>query len=106
MSKTEPKKYTEEDMKATWIKGKIQGRKEAEEYLQARINQISITNRQLLLEIMRLDKIEPVNGICLTYRYAEKLVRVLRKKKMRGYANHLKSIINKSNQIDMGQLNR
>ena len=54
-----PKLYTEDEYQAARLKG----RKEAEEYLQARIDNICKTNRQLLLEIMRLDRIEPVVGV-------------------------------------------
>lgn len=79
--------------------GKKEGRKEAEEYLQKRINRVCISNHQLLLEIFRLDWSEPVTGVLVPYKYAEKLVRKLRKNNMLGYAERLEEYIVKSNPI-------
>lgn len=91
------KTYTEWDILAA----RRQGKKEAEECLQKRINLIYITNHQLIVEILRLDYEMPVTGVLVPYKYATKLVRKLKKNKMRGYADRLQKFINQSNPIDV-----
>lgn len=86
---------------AELLAAKLQGKKEAEEFLQKRINFICITHHQLLVEIMRLDWETPVACVHVPYTYAEKLIRKLRKNKMYGYANRLQGFIDKSNPIDL-----
>lgn len=78
-----------------------QGKKDAEEFLQQRINNIYITNHNLLVEILRLDWCKPVTGVLVPYAYVEKLIRKLRKNKMFGYAKRLELFIKNSNPIEV-----
>ena len=89
------KTYTAKDVQAA----RRRGRQEAEEFLQARITQICITNHNLLIEILRLDAAEPVTGVLLPYSYAWKLHRKLKSNNMLGYARRLKGYIENSNPI-------
>ena len=61
------KTYTAEDLLAAKLQGRLQGRKEAEEYLQRRIDNVCKTNYQLLVEIMWLDRTELVAGVFIPY---------------------------------------
>ena len=72
---TEYRIYTATQLRAARKKG----RKEAEEYLQERINNIIIANNNLLKEIMRIDREFPVTGVLITYSFADKLFRKLKK---------------------------
>jgi len=91
------KAYTAEDLRAARIRGIIQGRAEAEEYLQGRMNKICASNHQLLVEIMRLDLNEPVVAVSVPRKFAEGLVYKLRKRDKRDWqAKMLKFYMNKS----------
>jgi len=101
LSDNNQKTYTAEDVLAA----RLQGRREAEEFLQARITQICNTNHQLLVEIMRLDKTEPVVGVMIPYKFAEKVIRKLRKKNANDWhAKQIKYYMNKSDQDVFGDV--
>lgn len=105
MSKSQPKTYTVEDMKAAWLRGKIQGRKEAEEFLQARINRVCITNHKLLVEIFRLDLNEPVVAVAIPYKFAQMCVHKLRKKNSKNWhARMIKYYMNRSDRAVFGNV--
>jgi hypothetical protein len=87
------KTYTAKDIAVA----REQGRKEAEEYLQRRINNVYITNHNLLVEILRLDWSKPVTGVIIPYAYVVKLIKKLRKKNMLGHAKRLEGFIVNSN---------
>lgn len=86
MSKAPPKTYTAEDM----LNARLQGRKEAEDYLQLRISNICKTHHQLLVEIFRLDLNEPVAAVAMPYKFAQMVVDNLQKKNPKNW--HAKMI--------------
>ncbi|HUS74298.1 MAG TPA: hypothetical protein VMY06_14655 [Sedimentisphaerales bacterium] len=87
MENAKPQKtYTVEDVLAA----RLQGRKEAEEYLQLRINNISKTHHQLLTEIFRLDLNEPVVAVSVPYKFAQMVIDKLRKRNRKDW--HAKMI--------------
>lgn len=96
--KSETKKtFTAEDMLAARIRGIIQGRTEAEGYLQGRMDKICASNHQLLVEIMRLDLNEPVVAVPVPRKFAEGLIFKLRKRDKRDWhAKMIKYYMNKS----------
>ena len=59
--------------------------------LQQTINCIKITNRRLLDELLRLDRVQPLDSYCvkLSRKYAESLIKTLRKNKLFWQANKL-----------------
>jgi len=82
------KTYTAEDMLAA----RLQGRKEAEDCLERRIENICRSNHQLLREIMRLDESEPVAGVVISYKLCEGIVKKLRRSnKFDGHAQLIKT---------------
>ena len=81
------KTFTAEDVLAA----RLQGRNEAVEFLQARINKVCITNNQLLVEIFRLDLNEPVVAVSLPYKFAKMLIEKLRKRNKKDW--HAKMIL-------------
>ena len=62
------------------LAARLQGRNEAVEFLQARINKVCITNHQLLVEIFRLDLNEPVVAVSMPHKFAQMVIAKLRKK--------------------------
>lgn len=88
------KKYTEADLTAA----RMQGREEAKEHLQERINMVCTANHLLLLEVLRIDWTDPVNGVVIPMPYCEKIVKKL-KKVAPGYAKRLQQYRNKSESI-------
>jgi len=91
------KTFTVEDMLNAKLRGRIEGRAEAEQYLQKRVAHICVTNRQLLKEIMRLDMSEPVAGVLLPYRLCLEIIDKLRTNNKHDWrARKIKSLMNKS----------
>jgi len=91
-----PRLYTALDMR----KEREKGRREMEEFLQHRITRMIHFNYLFVHEVMRLDLKSPVTGIVLTYRFAESLVKRLRKNNMSYTAKQIQKMIDNSNQID------
>ena len=101
MSGTKPKTYSLEDVLAA----RLQGRKEAEEFLQERINQIYLTNHQLLVEILRLDLNEPVVAVSIPYKFAQMVVDKLRKRNRKNWhARMIKYYMNRSDKMVFGDI--
>ena len=92
------------------LNARLQGRKEAEEFLQARINWVCLTNHKLLVEIFRLDLSEPVVAVAIPYKFAAMVVHKLRKKNPKSWhARMIKYYMNRSDRqvfgdVDMGEL--
>ena len=80
------KTYTAEDVLAA----RLQGRAEAEEFLQLRINNICKTHHQLLTEIFRLDLNEPVVAVSMPHKFAQMVIDKLRKENTKDW--HAKMI--------------
>jgi len=90
------KTYTVEDMKAAWLRGKIEGRAEAENILQERIARVCTSNNKLIKEIMRLDTNEPVAGVLIPRNLCEALIKKLRgRKTMDWHAIRIKYYMNR-----------
>jgi len=93
----------EPDLKATYIHGKQEGRAEAAETFEKRINMIVKSQGKLYRELLRVDKAEPVAGVLIPYYFAETIIKLLRHKNKHSYhARMLRNFINKSN-IDWKQ---
>ena len=103
-------KIKEEEIRAAYKMGYDAGNLESkkqidfhfeqlERRLLVRINLIKKTNGQLLNEILKLDKSDPLVGVLLTYDFADCILDALRKSygARSYYARRLKAIINKSN---------
>ena len=87
------KTYTAEDV----LVARYLGRKEAEEYLQARISQIAKTNHELLAQIMNLESLAPVDGVLMPYAFVGKVVEKLRETNPNDYhAKMLKYYMNRA----------
>ena len=96
------KTFTVEDMLNAKLQGRIEGRAEAEQYLQKRVTQICITNRQLLKEIMRLDMSEPVSGVLVPYKLClEIAVKLQESNNYDWHARKIKSLMNKSDRATL-----
>lgn len=62
-----------------------------EDRLKQTINCIKITNRRLFDELLRLDRVQPLDSCCvkLSSKYAESLIKTLRNNKLIWHANKL-----------------
>lgn len=69
---------SEQAIRAAYRRGKIEGRQEAEDAFQTKINNIINTHTQLLKEILRMDKAEPVTGVMITIEFAESIIKKLK----------------------------
>jgi len=97
------KVYTADDLLAA----RLQGRKEAEEFLQARINRVSMTNHKLLIEIFRLDLNEPVVAVAMPYKFAQTIISKLRKRNKKDWhARMIKYYMNRSDRQVFGDTGR
>lgn len=96
-------RYSEQEVRKLVEIARLQGRTEAEEYLERRIEKICATNNHLLAEIMRLDKKEAVSGVLIPYKFADKIVRKLRKSNRKDHhATMMKHYMNKSDAAVFG----
>ena len=87
------------------LNARLQGRKEAEEFLQARINWVYITNHKLLVEIFRLDLNEPVVAVSMPHKFAAMVVHKLRKKNPKSWhARMIKYYMNRSDKAVFGNV--
>jgi len=78
-----------------WQEGWQEGRQEAVKQLENRIEKVCATNHQLLIEMLRLGRDEPLVGVLLTYDFANLLIQRLRKfDKNSWHASRLKHYIN------------
>ena len=101
MSKTEPKKYTLEDVLAARLRGK----KEAEEFLQLRINNICKTHHKLLVEIFRLDLNEPIVAVSVPYKFAQMVIDKLKKRNKKDWhARMIKYYMTRSDKMVFGDV--
>ena len=97
------KVYTAEDLLAA----RLQGRKEAMDFLQARINRVSITNHNLLTEIFRLDLNEPVVAVSMPHKFAQTIINKLRKRNKKDWhARMIKYYMNRSDRQVFGDTDR
>jgi len=69
---------------------------DGEDRLKKTINLIKTTNRVLFDELLRLDKIQPIDSSCVKLRrvYVESLIKTLRKKEIDWHAEKLQEHIN------------
>jgi len=87
------------------LNARLQGKKEAVEFLQARINKVCITNHKLLVEIFRLDLNEPVVAVSMPYKFAAMVVNKLRKKNSKNWhAKMIKYYMRRSDREMFGNL--
>jgi len=95
------KTYTAEDVLAA----RLQGRKEAEDFLQLRINNLCKTHHQLLVEIFRLDLNEPVVAVSMPHKFAQMVVDKLRKRNKKDWhARMIKYYMNRSDRQVFGDV--
>ncbi len=73
------RKPSESTVLDAYEQGKRHGRQEAEDAFARRVELLQRTHRQLLKEILRLDLVEPVAGIALSFSHAQKIARILRR---------------------------
>jgi len=73
-----------------------QGRQDERVRFRRTINVMQLSQDQLWHELVRLDKEEPVCGICVSRELAEKLIEVLKKCGKYGFAKKLRKLLNAS----------
>ena len=102
------KKYTIEELRAARLQGRIEGREDAERYLQDRISKVCRTIHHLFRELLRIDSSEPIAGVLLPRVFCESLVKKLREENPDDWhANQIKFHMNRADRrllVDMGKL--
>ena len=88
---------SEQPIKEAYNRGVKKGKEQAEQNYENRIHKVCATNHQLLIEMLRLDRIEPVVGVHLTFDFANSLILRLREfDKNSWHASRIKHFINKA----------
>lgn len=77
------KTFTAKDVLAA----RLQGRKEAEEFLDRRIDLIARTHREMLIQIMNIDRMDPVTqaGVLIPYNFAHEIIKRLNGSNIKNY---------------------